>query len=895
MAQGRSFEQCSAAVEAAGKIGKKAALELLSEVYSRAEAMQATGRADPYMMAVSDLADAKLAEAQRAKLYALHNAAARTQWRGRAEAEAEGRIAPTVGARLNPLRQRLTLADGLASVLSPIQAAKRLDTVEGLWNFLSRQFVSPMGNKLRQLGISKAALSGAIDSGTREALWRLNGGTPDPRITISKEEQAFAEALHAPLELLKERLNDYGAHIGDAVDYVTHTSWDSRQLRAAAGKGAEREAAYQKWKADDVPRMGEKTFDDILPREGETAEEAKERFIRSIYDATESGMHLGSRSMAGLDAVGDYIPAAYEGTQNLARQASHQRVVYWKNAEAWGQHMEQYGGGRTLYENVMRTLDGGARRIALMEYLGINVEGNFETIVQRMLEENRTSDELGRLQRQIEGVRNQLGRLTGRLNRPISEDAGQLTNQLMSFEAVTHLGGVSWTHAMAAPATITSEMVHHGVGRIQTIAYMLASVGRGTAERQEVLADAGAYAHGYANAVQRAGTPRDAWRRDGFPGFVSWVSAHFMNTTGLPRLLDAFQANAVKGVLMARLGRAIDQEFAEIEPHQQAALSAYGITPEEWSLLRSSTDPSMVEGNRWLTPSDAVNSDPAATEALLRSRGQLGANAAQATIDSAVRKFQYELGDKLGMYLNDAADHAVVRPGSREQGIVLGAAQPGTAEYFMRRAVGQFKMWPLAATTQILGRDIARSLSTKEMLSNIGIMVALSTVGGALRMAVNDAAVGRPQQDYTKPLTLLAAFAQGGGLGIYSDFLFGETNRMGGGIVSTVAGPLVGEADRFINIFSRFKADLREDPGKAMQHMWPDLVHWGLVQHIPFANLIYLKGTLDYLLWYHIFEASSPGWWERVNRRLQKEQGRTMVGYRPGGGIPYTPFGIGAR
>jgi hypothetical protein len=77
-----------------------------------------------------------------------------------------------------------------------------------------------------------------------------------------------------------------------------------------------------------------------------------------------------------------------------------------------------------------------------------------------------------------------------------------------------------------------------------------------------------------------------------------------------------------------------------------------------------------------------------------------------------------------------------------------------------------------------------------------------------------------------------------------------------------------------------------------MQHMWPDLADLA-VSHVPLANLIYLKGALDYLLWYHLFEAASPGWWERTNRRLQKKQGRTMIGYRPGGKIPYTSFGLG--
>jgi hypothetical protein len=55
-----------------------------------------------------------------------------------------------------------------------------------------------------------------------------------------------------------------------------------------------------------------------------------------------------------------------------------------------------------------------------------------------------------------------------------------------------------------------------------------------------------------------------------------------------------------------------------------------------------------------------------------------------------------------------------------------------------------------------------------------------------------------------------------------------------------------------------------------------------------------LFGSLDYLLWYHLYEAASPGWWERTNRRMQKERGRVMTGYRPGGKIPWTPWGIGA-
>ena len=51
------------------------------------------------------------------------------------------------------------------------------------------------------------------------------------------------------------------------------------------------------------------------------------------------------------------------------------------------------------------------------------------------------------------------------------------------------------------------------------------------------------------------------------------------------------------------------------------------------------------------------------------------------------------------------------------------------------------------------------------------------------------------------PVTALAAFAQGGGLGIYGDFLFGETSRMGAGLVSTVGGPIFADADRLLQVY----------------------------------------------------------------------------------------------
>jgi hypothetical protein len=47
-----------------------------------------------------------------------------------------------------------------------------------------------------------------------------------------------------------------------------------------------------------------------------------------------------------------------------------------------------------------------------------------------------------------------------------------------------------------------------------------------------------------------------------------------MHWTGIDHFLGNFQAMAVKGVLMDRLGRAIDGQFGDIELHQRTFLAS---------------------------------------------------------------------------------------------------------------------------------------------------------------------------------------------------------------------------------------------------------------------------------------------------------------------------------
>src|SRR3546814_2942035 len=99
----------------------------------------------------------------------------------------------------------------------------------------------------------------------------------------------------------------------------------------------------------------------------------------------------------------------------------------------------------------------------------------------------------------------------------------------------------------------------------------------------------------------------------------------------------------------------------------------------------------------------------------------------------------------------------------------------------------------------------------------------------------------------TDPATWAAAFVQGGGAGIYGDFLLGESNRFGGGLLQTLAGPTLGAVDDLHDLYSRVKAG--DDSAAAGLRF--------VISNTPFANLFYTRQALDYLILWRSEEHTS--------------------------------------
>src|SRR3546814_9952408 len=137
--------------------------------------------------------------------------------------------------------------------------------------------------------------------------------------------------------------------------------------------------------------------------------------------------------------------------------------------------------------------------------------------------------------------------------------------------------------------------------------------------------------------------------------------------------------------------------------------------------------------------------------------------------------------------------------------------RPGTIAGEILRFIGQFKSFPAAILQKTVGRELygrgykpsayganpGRELSQALRSGNgekLGIaqLMVWTTLFGYGAMSAKDLLKGREPRPADEPMTWVAAMLQGGALGLYGDFLFGEANRFGGGVISSSLGPVVG-------------------------------------------------------------------------------------------------------
>lgn len=690
---------------------------------------------------------------------------------------------------------------------------------------LEARFEGYIASKLHDAGLLSQFRRGGetFDRDVANELARLT----DPamgRDTGNKAAKETAAILHVAQEGIRKAQNDAGAWIGKEPGYIVRQAHDQARIR---------KAGFEAWAGTVGPLLDDlKTF----PPGAD-----KQAFLRGVWNNLASGDHLKPES------VGSVKDPAFKGPGNLARRISAERVLHFKDADAWFDYNKAFGTA-SLAESALHGVKRGAQNAALMRRFGTNPEAMFERVRDRLTLAAKERGDIKEVDR-LKGSRlaNEFAQISGATAVAANPTAAAWGAGIRSTVNMATLGGVVLS-SMTDPANAAATLARNGVNPLK--AYrdeMKGFTMGGGSEARKAMARMGVGIQAMLGDIVNRFDATDGTR-----GVMAKAQNNFFRLTGIVWESDSLK-RGVGAVLASHIADHAHLDFAKLPADLRTNLGRYDITAADWSKLRN-VDTRLDDGTR-MTLAERID-DPA-------------------------------LADKMRTYYVGEVAEALNEPTAGTTALMTMGTRPGTVMGEAARFVGQLKKFPVEFVRAQVGRSLLARADAETPLWQVVKsgdfnvpavvhMIVANTVLGYMAMTAKDLAKGREPRDPGHWKTWLAALQQGGGLGVYGDFLFGEFNRFGGGFVETLSGPVVGQVNTMLRAWSMIRDG--QDAGATAVNAAKGA--------IPFANLFYTRAALDYLVMHQIAEMVNPGSLARMERRLEKDYGQRFI-VPPSHAIPH--------
>lgn len=740
------------------------------------------------------------------------------------------------------------LAEGLEALLVGVNRAKEgaREGAAQLQESLKQSYLGGFVADLEKTGHMALLSSGSMDLDIARALW-LIGRTDGEKSLGSLPRQAvdMARAISKWQEVARGDANNAGAWIGKAEGYITRQSHNPETIR---GDGTGQ--AFETWRA-----VAQRTFD-LERMAALNGGDGGDVLLRSLWHDLASGNHL--------KAIPEDELAGFKGPSNVAKKVSQSRVVYFRDADGWFDYNAQFGNGN-LRESVVHGLMHHADTTGLMQALGTNPGAMFDTIKNDLIQ-NATAagkvEQVARLRDKEGRLANFMAAVDGSMNIPGNALWARRMANVRCWEMLSKLGGMILSQ-LNDVAIYAAGTRYQGRGFLTGISESVRGLGRDLSNPQVrgLAGSLGVVLDNMAGEIGRIGAFGEA-------GGMAGVTQLFMKLNLSQWWVNRMRASAAMG-LSNHLALQADRPHASLSPDFQRLLGTYNITPAKWDVIRSSAA-EHVDGKAYIVPERLANVADAVVGDYARAAG-LGESA------GAIEQARREIEGNLRTFLTDQTQFLALEPDKKTRAVMLQGTRTGTVNGELMRFLMQFKSFTGAYMQKVVGRELfgrgyegdslygALTHGNGEALGLAQLLVT-TTVMGYGSMALKDLAKGRIPRDPTESpadaaKVFLAAMVQGGGAGIYGDFLFGQASRMGSGTVESVAGPTISTAGRFVDLYHRALAG-DDVAARTMNEV---------LNNTPFANLFYTRTALNYLFLYRLQETMNPGYLRRMETNAANE------------------------
>jgi len=662
--------------------------------------------------------------------------------------------------------------------------------------------------------------------------------------TGMKDAKNIAMVLKKFQSDLRLRLNDLGANIGELDDWITKMSHDTEKMgRADIGSRLISDNRYA-WREYIKSRLDlKRTFKNVN-------EPVKiNEILDSIFDSLMSGDHT---KYSGADSI--------YGTKNITNRLNATRVLHFKNAQARQEYNIKFG-EPSLKESIFSVLATSSRNIALMQELGTNPRNTLDKVLSLMKKKYKQSDPKMVAQLNFKTFANQFAELDGSINAVGNQTLAKVG---MVVRATGNMGrlGMARITSFGDIAQYMGTTSFQGRGLLTGLFESMSGLFRANDRAaMEVLQITSNSISATAFRGNIYGAADDTWGRMGR------LQNTFFTFNGLNGWIASLKSSMALG-LSRHYGMLAETMLSDLSVREQNFLTLYGIDDGKWNMLRS-IKTLAVDNKRYMT---AESIDDISNDAIINYVGRK-------LSQRQIRNFKRDLQLTWKNVLVDQGMHGSPEPDAAVRAITNQGLEKGTPMGETIRFIMQFKSFPISMWKKIIGRELYSYGPNESNLAKLGglsSVMLLGTFFGYIAMSTKDMLMGRTPRDPKKMGTIMQAFAQGGGAGIYGDFLLSELqNEYGNGIFETALGPTASDVKKLLDMVQSMN-----EPKKAGKKFM-ELAEG----HTPFLNLYYTKAAYDYLIGYQIKEMLDPGYFDRIKKKHEEKRGQNYF-LKPGSIIP---------
>jgi hypothetical protein len=444
-----------------------------------------------------------------------------------------------------------------------------------------------------------------------------------------------------------------------------------------------------------------------------------------VYDTITTG---------GMNKVKDFtVPRL---GKKLSRRGSEKRFLFFKDADSWLEYQRDFGRG-DIFTTLTDWIDSKASDIALMEVLGVNPESTFRALQGQIEKTGKLSDIQKAMSNAVFNVvsgRTSQGELTG------VADFMQSTRNILTASTL----GKAFLSAFSDIGFQALTSKYNNIPAFKVLSRQLSLMNPANEADRIAAVKMGLIAEAWLGRAHGSNRYADVYGT----GITSKAAEGVMRASLLSPWTDAGRkafGMEFASMLAGNFGKNID----ELDGAIKRAFSTYGINGDDWNKFRKSKP--------------------------LDHKGAKFADVTQ------------EGGDKFSQMILTEMDFAVPTPDARVRAITTGGTGRATVSGQAWRSVMMLKSFPITIATSHFYRA-AYQATTIEKIGYTAFLAATTTVLGGVALQAKDIAAGREPRPVDEKF-FFASFQQGGGLGIFGDFLFSDVNRFGGGISQTLFGP----------------------------------------------------------------------------------------------------------